>query len=394
MIVKDEEANMPQVLESLQGVVDDVVVVDTGSTDNTPAICGLYGAHVYHHPWQRNFSLHRNQSLQYAQDIGADWCLVIDADERLVKSPHYTKEGFVTWLTTEVDNPGYKAVAVVINDYQSGKCAMNCNSARMFKAGTVQYRNMVHNQPEFEGACILNHFFSFTHHGYDLTREQMRKKFFRTKGLLFKEMHENPDNHDTSFYLCQLYGHHGFTEKSRYWGERYLSLKDEIQPERFNSTIYYTMIRNYQESGMLTEAEALLRSAMVERPFDPDLASAMSDHGALTRNNALMAEGARRYITGFRDYTENPAKKGGNFFFSLNDETLTLNLYRLTIASLEEGMRCFQAVKPRVPTMSPTLKEEFKMNMQVVGLPQLLQDVSELETTQQCSTIDVRGVQI
>jgi len=390
MMVKDEEHNMPYVLQSLQDVVDEVVCVDTGSSDKTVMIAELYGAKVYHHPWQKNFSLHRNQSIDYAT---GDWLLIIDADERVVKAPNYKKADFISWLQ-DLDTQGYKAVALAVNDIQANSCAMNCNSARMFKKGYIRYENIIHNQPRFEGACVINHHFSLTHHGYDLSPEQMKKKFFRTKGLLYKEMRENPANYDVPFYLCQLYGHHGYNEKSRYWGEKYLALKDTIPKDKFITTIFFTMIRNYQEGGDLDKAEELLRESMRERPNDPDLAAALSDHGAMIHNNHLMSEGARRYITGYREMTENPALKGGQFYFSMKDEILTLNLYRLCIASLEEGVRCWEAVKPKISTMSTTLKDELKTNLTIIGMQQLLQAVPELSSLPDRAPIDVRHVQL
>jgi tetratricopeptide (TPR) repeat protein len=80
MIVKDEEAGLARCLASVQGVVDEIIVVDTGSIDRTVAIAQQFGAAVYHHPWQDDFAKARNESLRYAQ---GDWILVLDADEVL-----------------------------------------------------------------------------------------------------------------------------------------------------------------------------------------------------------------------------------------------------------------------------------------------------------------------
>jgi tetratricopeptide (TPR) repeat protein len=81
MIVKDEEALLPRCLSSIQGIVDEIIVVDTGSTDRTVAIAQDFGASVYHHPWQDDFAAARNESLCYAH---GDWILVLDADETLI----------------------------------------------------------------------------------------------------------------------------------------------------------------------------------------------------------------------------------------------------------------------------------------------------------------------
>jgi tetratricopeptide (TPR) repeat protein len=81
MIVKDEEALLPRCLSSIQGIVDEIIVVDTGSTDRTVAIAQDFGASVYHYPWQDDFAAARNESLRHAH---GDWILVLDADETLL----------------------------------------------------------------------------------------------------------------------------------------------------------------------------------------------------------------------------------------------------------------------------------------------------------------------
>jgi len=80
MIVRDEEANLPACLQSIAEVVDEMVIVDTGSTDATMSIARSFGARVHVHPWHENFAEARNVGLELAR--GA-WILYIDADERL-----------------------------------------------------------------------------------------------------------------------------------------------------------------------------------------------------------------------------------------------------------------------------------------------------------------------
>ena len=80
MIVKNEEACLPQVLESVQPVVDEMVILDTGSSDRTIDIATDYGARVYHFQWCNDFSAARNHALRY---VRGKWVLVLDADEVL-----------------------------------------------------------------------------------------------------------------------------------------------------------------------------------------------------------------------------------------------------------------------------------------------------------------------
>jgi tetratricopeptide (TPR) repeat protein len=79
-IVKNEEAMLPQCLNSVKDVVDEMVVLDTGSSDRTCQIAEEFGAKVHHFEWCNDFSAARNESLKY---VGGDWVLVLDADEVL-----------------------------------------------------------------------------------------------------------------------------------------------------------------------------------------------------------------------------------------------------------------------------------------------------------------------
>jgi tetratricopeptide (TPR) repeat protein len=80
LIVRDEEKFLPGNLASLQGKVDDIVVVDTGSIDDTPAIAKDFGARLFHFEWIGDFAAARNRGLE---EVTTDWVLYIDADERL-----------------------------------------------------------------------------------------------------------------------------------------------------------------------------------------------------------------------------------------------------------------------------------------------------------------------
>lgn len=80
MIVRDEARWLERCLRSIQGVVDEIVVVDTGSTDQTPAIARAHGARLDHLVWTGDFAQARNRSLELAT---GDWILCLDADEEL-----------------------------------------------------------------------------------------------------------------------------------------------------------------------------------------------------------------------------------------------------------------------------------------------------------------------
>src|SRR2546421_7974014 len=80
VIVKNEEARLPTCLASAGDLVDEVIVVDTGSGDRTREIATGYGARVFDFSWVDDFSAARNESLRRAT---GDWIFWLDADDQL-----------------------------------------------------------------------------------------------------------------------------------------------------------------------------------------------------------------------------------------------------------------------------------------------------------------------
>ena len=80
VIARDEEATIGMAIKSVLALVDEVIVADTGSRDNTRIIAEGYGARVVDIPWEDDFSAARNAALDQAS---CDWILVLDADEIL-----------------------------------------------------------------------------------------------------------------------------------------------------------------------------------------------------------------------------------------------------------------------------------------------------------------------
>lgn len=84
MIVKNAAGDLPRCLESMRGIVDAMVIADTGSADDTIAIAQAAGAHVVSIPWENDFAKARNLALAALRaHTPADWVLTLDADEML-----------------------------------------------------------------------------------------------------------------------------------------------------------------------------------------------------------------------------------------------------------------------------------------------------------------------
>lgn len=88
MIVKDAASTLPRCLESFRTEVDDIIIVDTGSSDDTQTVAKRYDSKIYQIPWENNFAKARNAALQKSD---ADWRLVIDSDEYLTAGNNLKK---------------------------------------------------------------------------------------------------------------------------------------------------------------------------------------------------------------------------------------------------------------------------------------------------------------
>lgn len=198
MIVKDEEELLPGCLESIRSWIDDIIIVDTGSTDRTVEIARSYGAKVYFQEWEGNFSKARNYSLSKAT---CDWIFVIDADEEFVQED-------LPILRGAVNQDKYRIISVnVYNmDKETGEYSSFLPSSRFFRrdAGFC-YDGIVHNQLRSdEDEVILRMGVRIKHFGYNLPPEKMKKKLARSRELLEKQLEEDPDNPFVHFNYAQL----------------------------------------------------------------------------------------------------------------------------------------------------------------------------------------------
>jgi tetratricopeptide (TPR) repeat protein len=107
MIVRNEGSTLRRCLDSVRGVAHEIVIADTGSTDDTPVIAREYGARLIQVPWEDDFARARNHALQ---EVQCEWILSLDADELL--DPSAAPE--IAAITAAPDAAGY---LVAIRNY-------------------------------------------------------------------------------------------------------------------------------------------------------------------------------------------------------------------------------------------------------------------------------------
>lgn len=199
MIVCNEESNLPACLDIVKPIVDEIIIVDTGSTDQTLSIAQKAGARIFSFPWQNNFALARNFSLLKAT---GDWILVLDADEILSSCTlgqfqelmnHKNIDGYFFPIRNVLQESNQETLDYVV---------------RLFRNKPhFQFEGALHEQilPSIlrsEGRSALAHApFPIFHFGYHAHKVDNKKKFERNRQILEKELAQNPKN---PFYLYCL----------------------------------------------------------------------------------------------------------------------------------------------------------------------------------------------
>lgn len=187
MIVKNEEKYLAECLESVKGLADEIVIVDTGSTDNTIEIAKKYNAKVFNFSWINDFSAARNYALSKSN---GKWILYLDADERL-------KPDSKTALKNHILNSTNAALCNVISGGSNQGSSNIMQYARLFpNNNNLQFDGAVHEQIEpsllKNGYLLEKTKIEIIHLGYDVNNNILTEKAKRNLDLLLKDFLKNP----------------------------------------------------------------------------------------------------------------------------------------------------------------------------------------------------------
>jgi tetratricopeptide (TPR) repeat protein len=187
MIVRDEAQFIGDCLTSIAGVVDEIVVADTGSSDQTPEIARRFGARVVNHPWREDFAEARNVSLELAR---GEWILYIDADERLVDTDRATVEA----LLGNANEVAFRVLLrPMLNATPYREYRLWRNDPRIRFEGIIHERVVpaIHRVALADGRAIGDCDLLLEHEGYDGSQDH---KHVRNLPLLRAELPHDPEN--------------------------------------------------------------------------------------------------------------------------------------------------------------------------------------------------------
>ncbi len=227
MIVRDEAAMLPALLESVRGLWDELLAVDTGSTDGTPALLAAAGARVLHLPWTGDFSAARNAGLDAAW---GEHLLVLDADERV--SPGLAEE-----LRRAAADPACGAASLVVESPLPHGHVRRSRMVRMFRRDpAVRYRHAIHEDVSEASAAYLARTglqrldlsAPLLHLGYVREHALSRNKKERDVGLLRAALARDGSD---------LYARLKLLEQARFWGDASLLAEAAEETARHLSAV-------------------------------------------------------------------------------------------------------------------------------------------------------------
>lgn len=272
MIVKNEEDCIASCLQSVQSAVDEIIVLDTGSTDKTVEIALKAGAAVHFREWQGDFAAARNASIQLAS---GEWILVLDADETLAEGHGSLLRQIVA---TSPDADGFFVRIVNYFGTEAQHTGSSVSSAlRLFRnKPAYRYDGRIHEQivqpiltanPE---ARLLYSAIQLNHGGYLPEVVKKKDKVQRNMSLLIQEL-EHTDNE--SFHRYNL-----GVEYMR--AGEYLLAREQFQLSRtvhdwrktsFGHVVVLREVNCLQALGRWEEAVKLCQSAAADLSQFPDL---------------------------------------------------------------------------------------------------------------------------
>jgi tetratricopeptide (TPR) repeat protein len=289
VITKNEAATLPVCLDSVQGLVDEIIVVDTGSTDATRQVALRHGARVFDFAWRDDFAAARNECLRHAT---ADWLLWLDADEHFDDANRHKLRALIAQLP---DHPA--AFVMKQRSPAAGGAATAVDQVRLFKNHpAVRWDYRVHEQllPSLRQAGHELRWtdIAVTHTGY-ADPALRAAKLQRNLRLLLLEQAERPDDPFTLFNLGWAYAELGRLADAIPLLER--SLARSQKGDSIVRKLYALLSQCHDRLGRPREALAACRAGRVWCPDDAELLFA--EGGLLRRlGDAAGAEAAFRQL--------------------------------------------------------------------------------------------------
>jgi len=264
MIVKNEEKYLRECLEPVKDVVDEIVIVDTGSTDSTISIAEEFDAKIFQFEWVNDFSAARNFALSKST---GDWILYLDADERLSKT---SKKELLSKIKDN-EKIGINCIINNLDDYKNSPKLMKY--VRLFRNDkNLAFSGKAHEQIEpslfRNNYKIVDSTIEIMHHGYNVPEEELKIKANRNLELLKDEYKSTPTSY-CAFQIANSYSILDDLENSvLYYRE---ALKDKHLRRELKSVCFLHLADYEMRRNNIKEAKTVIDTGIQKDKNHPIL---------------------------------------------------------------------------------------------------------------------------
>ena len=334
-MVRDEEQNLRRSLESIRGVWDELIVVDTGSVDRTKEVAASFGAIVFDFPWCDDFSAPRNAAIERAS---GDWILFLDADEsfaapkdlRVHLSRLMERAEMDAWLlplrNVEQGKPNHGSVQYLLRLFQN--------------RADLRYSGRIHENVVRQGGNLALGYaprgLLLLHTGY--AAAIARTKSERNLRILLRESERVGDALPFACYLADAYYGLGKYEQAMHYAR--LSIENGVELVGDASHIYH-LVQECMRHLQLPLSEQLAWAQETLQRF-PTLPDALAECGILLSSMGRLAEARERLSAALAHYAaEDYDLRDGSFFSDVIAARVARRLARIArlLDAQEEAAR-------------------------------------------------------
>ena len=256
MIVKNEEQNIGPCLDSVNNLFDEVIIVDTGSTDATLNIIRNSGAKVVDFPWRDDFAAARNEAMRHAR---GDWVFWMDADDRLDEENRRKLRKLLSELPQEL--VGYTIKYLCLPDPETGTATIIDRPRLLPNRAEVRWEYRVHEQVRF-GHGVPKDWLRSTdiviHHVGLQDIHLRKKKLERNLRLLEMEYQQRPTDPFILFYLGSTYLEKNAPQKALGFLQAGLDLAEptDVLTRKFYALIAqcYRLLEKHEEARQICQS--------------------------------------------------------------------------------------------------------------------------------------------
>ncbi len=252
LIVKDEEKTLAKCVMSYAGLFDELVIVDTGSSDGTKQIARKLGAAIYDFTWHNDFSAARNFCLS---KVKMPWVMMVDADDFIKPEVRDRLHLFLKKISADIDIiclpylfPTESNSSVVIYKPRLWKTAIG-----------LKYRLPVHEYLELKpGSLKIIRFDAPIVHGRN--PKNYKKSLGRNLKILEEEIKRHPDENRLLFYLGHDHHFTGAIDDAIFWYQKFIDSAPKNRDEL--NRVHFWQGCCYLQKGLKKEAKHCFRKAI------------------------------------------------------------------------------------------------------------------------------------